>query len=84
MNVSLTPRLANYIREKVDSGLYSSASEVVRDALRLMEQRERYKEEHLAALRAELAGGRRRPGGVLPDPVDMFDELKKTVTEQKR
>jgi antitoxin ParD1/3/4 len=36
MNVSLTPDLENLIREKVDSGLYASASEVVREALRLM------------------------------------------------
>jgi antitoxin ParD1/3/4 len=37
MNVSLTPRLVNYVREKVDAGLYGSSSEVIRDALRLME-----------------------------------------------
>jgi antitoxin ParD1/3/4 len=36
MNVSLTPDLENLIREKVDTGLYASASEVVREALRLM------------------------------------------------
>ncbi|HET7055276.1 MAG TPA: type II toxin-antitoxin system ParD family antitoxin [Thermomicrobiales bacterium] len=36
MNVSLTPDLENVIREKVDTGLYASASEVVREALRLM------------------------------------------------
>jgi antitoxin ParD1/3/4 len=36
MNVSLTPDLENLIREKVDTALYASASEVVREALRLM------------------------------------------------
>ena len=36
MNVSLTPELERYIRGKVDSGLYSNASEVVREALRLL------------------------------------------------
>lgn len=36
MNVSLTPELEQYIRRKVDSGLYSNASEVVREALRLL------------------------------------------------
>jgi hypothetical protein len=36
MNVSLTPELERYIRRKVDSGLYSNASEVVREALRLL------------------------------------------------
>ena len=36
MNVSLTAELEQYIRRKVDTGLYSNASEVVREALRLM------------------------------------------------
>lgn len=40
MNVSLTPELEQYIRSKVDSGLYSNASEVVREALRLLVGRE--------------------------------------------
>lgn len=34
MNVSLTPELARAVREKVDSGLYNNASEVIREALR--------------------------------------------------
>lgn len=40
MNVSLTPELEQYIRRKVDSGLYGNASEVVREALRLLLRRE--------------------------------------------
>jgi len=32
LNVSLTPQLEEFVREKVDSGRYNSASEVVRDA----------------------------------------------------
>ncbi len=36
MNVSLTPKLEELIREKVSSGLYNNASEVVREALRLL------------------------------------------------
>lgn len=36
MNVSLTPELEKWIQAKVDTGLYSSASEVVREALRLL------------------------------------------------
>lgn len=41
MNVSLTPDLERFIREKVESGLYNSASEVVREALRLLVARDR-------------------------------------------
>ena len=40
MNVSLTPELEQYVRSKVDSGLYGNASEVVREALRLLRGRE--------------------------------------------
>lgn len=34
LNVSLSRQLANFVRAKVDSGAYSSASEVIREALR--------------------------------------------------
>src|SRR6266700_181760 len=37
MNISITDRLAGYVRKKVKSGRYNNASEVVRDALRRME-----------------------------------------------
>jgi antitoxin ParD1/3/4 len=40
MNVSITDRLAGYVRKKVKSGRYNNASEVVRDALRRMEDEE--------------------------------------------
>lgn len=40
MNVSLTPKLEEFIREKVSSGLYNNASEVVREALRLLVKRD--------------------------------------------
>lgn len=38
MNVSITDELAGYVRKKVKSGRYNNASEVVRDALRRMEE----------------------------------------------
>jgi antitoxin ParD1/3/4 len=41
MNVSLTPELEQLIHKKVESGLYLSASEVVREALRLLEERDK-------------------------------------------
>lgn len=57
MNIVLTPELKALVERKVASGLYKSASEVIREALRLLEERERIKEERLAALRAEIAKG---------------------------
>ena len=40
MNVHLTPELEQLVQSKVKSGRYNSASEVVREALRLLEQRD--------------------------------------------
>lgn len=36
MNISLTPELEQYVQDKVSSGMYTSASEVVRESLRLL------------------------------------------------
>lgn len=61
MNISLTPEFEQFIQKKLDSGLYYSASEVVREALRLLEQRDQLEkiklEELRAAIRESLASG---------------------------
>jgi antitoxin ParD1/3/4 len=41
MNVSLTPELEQLVRQKVESGRSPSAGEVVREGLRLLEERDR-------------------------------------------
>ena len=40
INISITPALAGYVKQKVKSGRYKNASEVVREALRMMEDQE--------------------------------------------
>lgn len=54
MNVSLTPELDKFVASKVESGRYTSASEVVREALRLLEERDRARNAELAAFDREL------------------------------
>jgi antitoxin ParD1/3/4 len=54
MNVSLTPELDKFVAAKVASGRYNSASEVVREALRLLEDHERTRDAQLAAFNREL------------------------------
>lgn len=44
MNLSLTPELEKFIQHKVESGMYSNASEVVRDALRRMDERDHWRD----------------------------------------
>ncbi len=57
MNVSLTPELEAVIEGKVSSGMYNSASEVVREGLRLLQQRDEMREAKLNALRSEIRKG---------------------------
>jgi antitoxin ParD1/3/4 len=54
MNVSLTPELERFVQEKVRSGRYTSASEVVREALRLLEEHERVRTAQLLEFREEI------------------------------
>ena len=44
MNLSLTPELQQLIQNKIDSGMYANASEVVRDALRRMDERDPWRD----------------------------------------
>ena len=57
MNVSLTPELERRISEKVESGLYTTASEVVREGLRLLFEADEAREQRLARLRADIQIG---------------------------
>ena len=54
MNVHLTPELEQLVQTKVQSGRYNSASEVVREALRLMEQRDEVRSIQLQELRNRM------------------------------
>lgn len=57
MNVSLTPQLEELVHKKVDSGRYISASEVVREALRLLDAYESVRATTLAKLPADVKAG---------------------------
>jgi antitoxin ParD1/3/4 len=55
MNVSLTPELENFVSAKVGSGRYNSASEVFREALRLLKEHDSARAAQLAQFDGELA-----------------------------
>ena len=57
MNVSLTAELEKFVSAKVDSGRYNSASEVVREALRLLEEHDQARAAQFSGFNQEL--GRR-------------------------
>jgi len=57
MNVHLTPELERLVQKKVRSGRYNSASEVVREALRLMEHRDELRTMQLRQFRNRVDQG---------------------------
>jgi antitoxin ParD1/3/4 len=73
MNINLTPQLEDLVRQKVASGLYSSASEVVREALRLMDEKDRLLGAKLDQLRQDIREGLESGPAAPWDP----DEIKR-------
>jgi antitoxin ParD1/3/4 len=72
-----------FVRELVESGRYNSASEVLRDGLRLMEEREVVRQAKLEWLRAEIAKGFEGE----PEPWDVEDikrEGRRILAERKK
>lgn len=54
MNISLTPELEKYVHKQVASERYQTASEVIRQAIRMMQQSEAYDKARLEALRQDI------------------------------
>ncbi|HEY2117994.1 MAG TPA: type II toxin-antitoxin system ParD family antitoxin [Candidatus Acidoferrum sp.] len=79
MNISLTSHLEEMIREKIASGSYSSASEVVREALRLLEQEDQIRALKMQRLREDIRDG------LESGPSKVFDpqEIKRVAREKK-
>jgi antitoxin ParD1/3/4 len=57
MNISLTPELERLVDERVKTGRYASASEVIREGLRLLEEQEQLKQQRLTAVREKIDRG---------------------------
>jgi antitoxin ParD1/3/4 len=74
-NVNLTEELERFVLEKVETGRYESASEVVRAALRTLEREERQYEAKLAALGSAIDEG--DASGITEGNV--FDRVRKTL-----
>lgn len=80
MHVSLTEALDAYVRERVESGLYNNASEVVREALRLKMQQDQADKAKLDALRRDIdVGWKQAEAGQFVE-LD-FDELNRELDE---
>ena len=78
MSVRLTPEVEALIRQKVDSGHYATADEVVQAAVRLLDAYDRKRQRLLAA----LAEGERGVG--IPYTPELLDEIEREVEERFR
>jgi antitoxin ParD1/3/4 len=85
MNVSLTPELEKLVTRKVASGLYQSASEVIREGLRLLDDHDRLREIHLGEVRNKIQTGLDqldRGEGFSGD--DVYSQMKRKSAELRR
>ena len=85
MNVNLTPELEKLIRNKVKTGRYNSASEVVREALRLLEERDQIRQLQIQELRKRIQAGLaslERGKGI--DGEEFFKSLEREEQELER
>ena len=80
MNVNLTPYLEKMVREKVSSGLYTSASEVIREALRLMDEQDSIRKVKIDLLRWEIQTGMESGTATAWNP----DEIRKAGRESRK
>jgi antitoxin ParD1/3/4 len=84
MNVSLTPELEQIINTKVQSGLYNSASEVVREGIRLLQQRDEICKNKSEALRRDIEEGvKASEEGRVRDGREVMAEMKTRLLAMK-
>jgi len=85
MNVNLGTVFDKFIADLLKSGMYQSQSEVVRDGLRLLKEREELKKLRLAELRKEIAlGSAEADRGEFVDGKEAFAEIRRRSAKRKR
>jgi antitoxin ParD1/3/4 len=84
MNVSLTPELQHFVESRVATGRYQTASEVVREGLRLLEERERERDTALKELRAKIKRGiEQADRGEFIDGESVFEEIRQLSARRR-
>jgi antitoxin ParD1/3/4 len=85
MNVHVTDELERLVQSKVQSGRYNSASEVVREALRLLEERDELRAIRKNELRKRIAEGLDAvKAGRVQDGEEVFDRIDTELDELER
>jgi antitoxin ParD1/3/4 len=84
ISVSLTPELIGLIKAKLQSGRYTSTSEVVREALRLLERADRQEAERVKALRRAWREGIESADAGELDFARLREAAKREVAARKK
>jgi antitoxin ParD1/3/4 len=83
VNISLKPELEQWIQQKVESGQYHSASEVVEDALQLLGDRDLFRAMKREVLRQDLQQGIDSPLAGSLDAEDIIRRGRERLLERK-
>jgi len=85
VNISLTPELDAFLQSRVKSGRYQTTSEVVREALRLLQNHEKEREQGLKQLKVKLQRGAGQAArGELLDADEVLQELSQLIGQRRR
>jgi antitoxin ParD1/3/4 len=85
MNVNLGTVFDQFVADLLKTGHYQSQSEILREGLRLLKEREELKQLRIAALRNEIAiGTAEADRGEFVDGEEVFAEIRKRSAERKR
>lgn len=82
MNVSLTPKLEDFVKAKVRTGDYNNASEVIREAVRLLKERDADRKIELAELRRSIREGEKSGPPVAWDPEEIKELARKRIKQR--
>jgi antitoxin ParD1/3/4 len=85
MNVNLGPVFDEFVSEMLNSGLYQSQSEILREGLRLLKEREEEKRLRFAELRKQIAlGAKQADRGELVNGDQVFAQIRRRSSQRKR
>lgn len=85
MNVNLGPVFDKFVADLLQTGYYQTQSEVLREGLRLLKEREDLKQMQLASLRKEIAAGvEQADRGEFVDGSEVFARIRERSAQRKK